>query len=991
MRRVLLLLTASLVLVASAFAQERTVTGKVTSADDGSALPGVNVVLKGTTAGTVTDVDGNYKISVPAEGGTLVFSFIGLTTSEIGIGSRQTVDVQMAADVTQLSEIVVVGYGSTLKKELTSSIASLGAEEIAKLPSLNAQQALQGLTSGVMVTSNSGTPGGGISVRVRGQTSINASNEPLYVIDGVVLATGGLNQNAFGGQSDNILANLNPQDIESMQVLKDASSTAIYGARAANGVVLITTKRGKQDKGQINVSAWTGWSEPTNYPEQLSASEYITIKQEAHQNDNPGAPPLTNTFLGWDGTTDTDWMKEIFRTARTSEYQLNSQGGTNKISYYLSGSYRDEEGTIIGSGFNRYTGRVNLDYNATDKLKVGTSLALSSSLSKRIGNDNYIYGVFSSAILTPSTKGIRDENGNFIDALPSFLTNPVRDAIQPRYDNTTNKFTGNLNVSYSIIDNLTFRTDVSYDRTSFREDHYEPATTAMARSVNGRGRYSTSESNIFLIEPTLRYAKTFNNHKLDAIIGASLQESKTFSNSVIGTGYARPTLTYITDAATIADGDSFLSEYNFASNFGRINYSFKEKYLASVSVRRDGSSRFGPENLYGLFWAVSGGWNFADESFFDGLEFVEIGKLRASYGVTGNDRIGNFQYLGAWTGGANYLDQSASAPSRIANPLLKWEETTKLDIGVDLGLFNSRVNVSATYYRAETNDLLFANPIPLTSGFASVQDNIGNIFNEGFELELGGQVLSSGGFTWDVRLNNTWQRNEVVDIKAEAPLERGFASAIIKGEPLGTFFGLKWLGVNPATGNSVFQDTNNDGAITSSDRVVIGDAMPDMIGGITSTMNFKGFSLDVFFQYVYGTDIYNNTATFNNNPSAGWSMSNRMLDRWQKPGDITYVPKATLLSTIDYSEDNSRWLSDGSYMRLKNIVLSYNLPKQWIQKAKLNSVRVYAQGQNLLTFTNYTGADPEVSTFGDVNTSQGTDFLTFPQARMYSVGINVGF
>ena len=993
MKRVLQIVCVAFLLPIFALnAQDRVITGKVTAQEDGSTLPGVNVTLKGTTIGTATDASGNYSLSIPSGEGILVFSFIGLKTLEVEVGGRSIVDAQMASDLTQLSEVVVVGYGTVIKKELTSSVASIGSEDIGKLAALNAQQALQGLASGVQITSNSGTPGGGVSVRVRGQTSINASNEPLYVVDGVIMPSGGFNQTAFGGQSDNVLANLNPQDIASIEVLKDASSTAIYGARAANGVVLITTKRGRQDRSQINFSAWTGWSEPTNYPKQLSAADYVAIKQEAYQNDNPGATPLTNSFLGWDGETNTNWMNEIFRTARTSEYQINAQGGTNKMTYFVSGSYRDEEGTIIGSGFTRYTGRLNLDFSATDKLKIGTSIGVANSLSKRIGNDNYIYGVFSAAILTPPTKAIRDDQGNFIDALPSFLTNPVRDALEPRYNNTTFKFTGNLNVSYNIIDNLTFRMDLSYDRTLFTEDHYEPATTAMGRSVNGRGRYNTNQFNVLMLEPTLRYARTFgSDHKTDFVIGAAYQTTDQYTNSVTGTGFARPSLTYVTSAATIIGGSSFLNQYAFESYFGRANYSFKEKYLASLTVRRDGSSRFGPDNRYGNFWAVSGGWNFADEAFMDSFNFLETGKLRASYGVTGNDRIGEFQFLGAWSGDANYLDQSASAPSRIANPLLKWEETTKLDVGLDLSFLQGRINLGATYYVAQTDDLLFANPVPLTTGFASVQDNIGQIENRGIEIDLGGTIIRTTNLKWDLRLNNTWQKNEVTSINAEAPLERGFASAIIQGEPLGTFFGLRWLGVDPATGNSVFFDSNGDGNITSQDRVVMGDAFPDMIGGITSTLTYKNFTLDVFFQYVYGMEIYNNTMVFNFNPSAPWSMDERMLNRWQKPGDVTYIPRPTLGSSIDFSEDNSRFISDGSYLRLKNVVLSYNLPSSLISKARLRSARIYAQGQNLLTFTRYFGADPEVSTFGDVNTSQGTDFLTFPQAKMVSVGINIGF
>ncbi len=805
MRRVLLLLTASLVLVISAFAQERTVTGKVTSAEDGSALPGVNVVLKGTTAGTVTDVEGNYKISVPAEGGTLVFSFIGLTTSEIGIGSRQTVDVQMAADVQQLSEVVVVGYGTTLKKDLTGSIASLSGKDIQNLPTASPDQALQGLASGVFVTSNSGAPGGGISVRIRGQNSISGSNTPLYVIDGVVIQSGEINQSDFGGQNDNPLSAINPQDIESIQVLKDASSTAIYGARAANGVVLIATKRGKSGGNKVEIGAWTGFGESVKLPELVSAQEWVDMKNEAYINDNPGSSPQPNSFWGWDGVTNTNWINEVFRVSRISQYQVSSSGGDNKFTYYISGSYRDEEGAIIGSGFNRLTGRVNLDYTASEKFRLGTSLNISSQLSQRIQNDNNIYGIFSASILTPPTRPVRNEEGEFVDALPSFNTNPVRDALEPRYDNTTNKLIGNLYFTYNLLDGLDFRTDLSYDYTSLKEDHYEPVTTAQGRGTNGSGNFNTREVGTYIIEPTIRYSKTFSDlHKVQGVAGLTFQQTTDVSNFVTGTGFSRPSLTYVTSAATITDGSSFKEIYSFNSVFGRVNYSYNEKYIAEVSVRRDGSSRFGPDKRFGLFYAVSGAWNFSEESFMDGISFIETGKLRASFGVTGNDRIGNFTYIGSWTGGANYLDQPASAPDQIANNNLQWEETQKLDIGLELGLFNNRLNVNAGYFQSNTTQLLFNKPVPNTTGFATVSSNLGEVENKGIELDLSGVVLSRGDFRWSSTVNISFMQNKLIKLlDQDAPILQGFASAIIEGEPLNTFYGLKWLGVDPATGNSV--------------------------------------------------------------------------------------------------------------------------------------------------------------------------------------------
>jgi TonB-dependent starch-binding outer membrane protein SusC len=993
MRKFLRLKVVLLAMLISSVAwAQRTVTGKVTSKDDGSSLPGVNVVLKGGSTGVVTDVDGAFSIEVPSGNSVLIFSFIGFTTLEVEVGARSSLDVQLETDIQQLSEVIVVGYGTTLKKDLTGSIATVSAKDIQNLPTLGIDQSLQGLASGVFVNANSGAPGGGMSVRVRGQTSISGSNSPLYVIDGVIVQTGNLQQNGFGGQTENALAAINPQDIESMQVLKDAASTAIYGARAANGVVLITTKRGKQGGNFIDVRAWTGFAEAIKLPDLVNAQQYVDMRREAVDNDSPGVVPATNTTLGWDGTTDTDWLKETFRVARISEYQISASGGDNKFNYFLSGSYRDEEGAMIGSEYERLTGRLNLDYNPTNKFKIGASVGVSSQLNKRINNDNNIFGIYSASILTPATRPIRNENGDFLDALPSFNTNAVRDALITRFDNTTNKLTGNIYFNYSIIEGLDFRTDVSYDYTMLREDHFIPVESAQGRGTNGLGRLNTREFGTYIIEPTLRYAKSFNtDHRMSAVAGLTFQETTDVRSTNAGTGFARSSLSYLNSSATATVSGSLKELYSFNSVFGRATYSFKDKYIAEGTLRYDGSSRFGPNKRFGLFYATSAAWNFTEEAFMSNIGLIESGKLRVSYGVTGNDRIGNFTYIGSFTGAANYLDQPASAPDQIANNDLQWEETRKFDVGLELGLFKNRLNMNLGYYISTTTDLLFDNPVPLTSGFADVSANIGEVLNKGIELELSGVVLNKGDFRWQSSFNITFLTNEVVDLLSDdAPQLRGFASAIIKGQPLNTFYGLKWLGVDPATGLSVFDDLNGDGIITTDDNQVIGDHQPDQLGGITNSFTYKGFTLDVFAQFVNGVDVYNNNLAFTLNPANDFGKDARILNRWQQPGDITNVPKLTRGSTIDFSQDNSRFLSDGSYLRVKNVTLGYNVPTKIVSKAKLRNVRVYASAQNLFTFTRYNGPDPEVSTFADTNTSQGTDFLTQPQNRILTFGINIG-
>jgi TonB-dependent starch-binding outer membrane protein SusC len=997
MRKFLLGFASALLLLSStAYAQERTVSGKVSSAEDGSSLPGVNVVIKGTTAGTVTDADGNYKLNVPLGGGSLVFSFIGLQSIDIVIGERSVVDVSLALDVTQLSEVVVTGYGTTLKKEFSGVTSTVNAADIAKLPILSASQALQGQAAGVFVTQNSGAPGGGISVRVRGQTSINASNDPLYVIDGVPVIAGDLTQNGFGGQEQSALAGINPNDIASMEVLKDASSAAIYGSRAANGVVLITTKRGQKGGSQINLTAWTGWSEPTNTVKPVSAQQWIDVNNEARAND--GLPARVNfdpdplvAQWGWDGETNVDWVDEIFRTARTSEYQLNISGGDQKTRYYFSGSYWDEDGVIIASNYKRGTLRLNLDHQASKLFSFGTSLFVSSDLNNRIQNDNNIYGIYSAAILTPSYRGIRDENGEFIDALPGFNTNAVRDANLPRYDNKTNKFIGNVYTNFNLLEGLDFRTDFSMDYNQLTEDHYNPATTPQGRP-EGNGNFEFRAVSTWIIEPTLRYSKKIADlHSINAVAGMTFQDRKDFRNSVVGVGFARETLTYLNSAATISTGGSFRTDYKFNSVFGRLNYSYNEKYLASVTVRQDGSSRFGANNKFATFYAASLGWNFSEESFMDGISWLDLGKLRASYGTTGNDGIGNFPWQAAWTGGSNYIDQAAFSPTQIANPDLKWETTATLDVGIEMALFQSRLNLNVGYFDRKTTDLLYTFPLPQTTGFTSVFQNVGEMSNKGLEIDISGVVLNTGGFKWNISANGTFLKNEVVKLVDNEPILQGFASAIIVGQPLNTFYGLKFLGVDPANGQSIFEDVNGDGSITTTDdNQIIGDAQPDFIGGFTNQFTYKGFSLDVLFQFVQGVDIYNNTQQFSLNPGNTFGLTEEINRRWKQPGDVTDIPRASTLSGLNAS-DNSRFLSDGAYLRMKNIALAYDLPSKLVSKAKLRSARIFVTGQNLLTFTGYSGADPEISVFANTSTAAGTDFLTQPQNKMYSVGVTLGF
>ena len=998
MRKSLLLGLALLITAGmAAFAQDRTISGKVTSAEDGSAVPGVNVVVKGTTTGSVTDIDGNYKFSIPSEGGILIFSFIGLETLEIEIGSRSVIDVSMAGDVEQLEEIVVTGYGTTLKTEFTGASSSVSQETLNRLPIISADQALQGQASGVQVVSASGTPGGGISIRVRGQTSISASNDPLYVVDGVPVVSGNLQQNNFGGQTGNALAGLNPDDIQSIEVLKDASSTAIYGARAANGVVMITTKRGDTGKTKIDIGYTRGFGTPTNVIDVLGSDDWEMIKNEARTND--GLPPF-DYGASENADVETDWLDAVFRTADIHQFNLSVSGGNDKTKFFISGSYRDEEGTMgatdangeeKGSSYSRATARFNLDHKSSEKFSMGTSIGLSFDLNSRIQNDNNIYGVLSTALLTAPNIPIYEDDGTFSDQPP--FANPVRSLTLPRFDNKTRKVIGNVYFNYEFIEGLSLRLDASLDYTQLVEDHYVQASTFQG-APSGVGRYNVNEFTTTVLEPTIRYSKLIgSNHNLTAVVGTTFQERTNFRNSVSGNGFSRESLTYLASAANITAGSSLRRDYTFNSIFGRANYAYMGKYMATATIRRDGSSRFGPDNRFGTFWAFSAGWNFSDESFMAGLDWLSYGKIRASYGKTGNDRIGEFAYLGTWSGGANYLDQPASTTLNIANNELKWEETTTMDVGLDLALFNNRLSLSAGYFDGSTVDLLYANPIPQSTGFATVQDNIGEIRNWGWEFDVTAVALDlSNGFRWNVSANISFLNNQVVSLLDPEPIDSGFGSAIIEGEPLNTFYVYDFQGVNPATGNSIYRDVDGNGIINAEDRAVVGNYQPDFLGGFTNDFSYKGITLSAFFQFIKGVDIYNNTRQFMEHlGTSSWGMDASVLRRWQNPGDITDMPRAATGSTVGLNNaDNSRFLEDGSYLRLKNVTLSYDLPSTMLGKAGIRAVKVFVTGTNLWTITEYSGFDPEVNVFNNTSTAQGTDFLTFPQSKQIFFGVKLG-
>ncbi|MCG8319850.1 MAG: TonB-dependent receptor [Cytophagales bacterium] len=979
---------------------DREISGKVTD-ENGQPLPGASIMVKGTNMGTVTDVDGNYTLLVSDEATTLVFSYVGYNPEEVAIGSSATIDMVLYPNVTTLQDVVVIGYGTANKKELTSSIASVNSKQIENLPVVSFDQALQGQIPGVQITNSSGTPGAAVTVRIRGQRSIVAGNEPLYVVDGVPLLQGNITQSLgatpgvlLNREGRNTLAGLNPDDIESIQVLKDAAATAIYGSRAANGVVLITTKKGAEGKTKYNLNVFRGWAQETNRVELLNTEEFLTLRREAYTNDNLPIPEELETA---NSTTDTDWLDQVLRTSTISEYQFNMSGGTDKTKFYVSTSYRDEEGILIANRLRRGTARVNLSHAPTDKASFGINLSASRIADEFVTPNNLIFNPLRQALLIPPNVPVRDENGNLTPS-PINIDNPLIAPNHSRVENRTDKIIANAFVNFNLLPWLTFLSNFSYDLNYLREDHfYTPLTRQGA--PDGIGFYGTRDIGTYAIEPTLEITPIIGeDHILQGLLGVTYLERTEVRSAQSGTGFPSDNLTYLSSAAVPASVSSTKTGYGFNSLFGRISYSYREKYLASFTLRRDGSSRFGPNNQHGTFWAASAGWNFSEEAFFQDNSILSFGKLRFSYGITGNDQIGDFDYISAWEANAPYLDRTGISKTRIANDNLRWEETGTYNLGLELGFFKNRISLTTDLFLSKTKDLLFTRPVQSTSGFTELVDNIGDVENKGLELGIS-TINIDRAFKWNTRLNLSFIRNKVIRLLDDSPIFAGFMSYIIPGQPLNTYYGYKFLGVDPETGNARYLDVDRNGQISSGrdDFTILGNNQPDYFGGFTNTFSYKGLQLDVFVQFVQGHQNYsqnlNSSTTF---IGSGFNQDVLLLQRWRGPGDVTNVPRVTTPAGAGLNNvRSSRFVLDASYVRIKNVTLSYQLPEAWMTRMKLSAARVYVTGQNLITFTDYYGFDPEVNSLiagseRTKNIAQGVDVGAIPQTKMILIGLKLG-
>ena len=985
--------------------QSITVEGQV-SDEGGNTLPGVAVLEKGTNNGTVTDIDGRYRITVE-ENSVLQFSYIGYQKQEVNVAGQSVIDVVLQTDVTQLEEILVVGYGTVKKSDLTGSVASVKAEELTAYPAIGTVQALQGRAAGVQIQANNGEPGASYKVRVRGGTSINASSDPIFVVDGFVGA-----------------AMPPPEDIASIEVLKDASATAIYGSRGANGVIMITTKRGKSGKTQISFNASTSMQNEINRLDLLNADQFIDYISEAR----PGITP---------GTADTDWQDLIFRTGAIKNYQLSLSGGSDDVTYYVSGAYYDQKGVVINSDYERFSLTSNINMKASEKLDVGLNVFAQRSSSNGVrtqeGSGGLTPGVIASAFKFEPDQGIYQEDGTYtIARLNDPHDNPYAVATELKNESLSDRFQGSVYGEYSIFEDLKFRTTFGATTNNRRVGQYSPSVLSEGRHVGGDASMDGYKSTLLQNENYLTYDKSFGGiHNITAMAGYSFQTSSSERWGGSGQSFITDAFSYwgLGSAAVYQSPSSNLTEWQISSYYGRLNYAVSDRYLITLNGRYDGSSNFSKNHKWAFFPSGAIAWNMKNESFMADVDPVSFWKWRVSYGLTGNQAISPYQTLARFSNVFSVIDGSivnAVRPTTVANNDLTWETTAQLNIGADIGFFEDRINITADYYRMVTTDLLFDVRLPQYSGYTTQLKNIGEVENKGVELTLSSRNLD-GALKWNMNVNFSANRNKVLSLPEGNDIRYGSGPGhmvglgdtqiLREGYPVGSFYGWIYDGVyqegddfipgggfEQEAGGEKFRDIDGttdadgnltgepDGRLTSDDRAIIGDPNPDFIWGWNNEFKFKNFDLNIFFQGSQGNDILSYTLMELNLLNSINNATTVALDRWTPTNTNTDVPKATTGRTRRVS---SRWIYDGSFARLKNISLGYTLPQAVLDRLNINKFRVYVSAQNILTFTNYEGYDPEVnyrSTGGtNGNRNLGLDYGSYPNAKSYTVGFNIGF
>jgi TonB-linked SusC/RagA family outer membrane protein len=984
-----------------ALAQQFAVSGTVTNSEDGTTLPGVNILVKGTNNGVSTDNNGKYTVNVNSDA-VLIFSYIGFMKTEVPVSGRKTIDVILEPDVKEVAEVIVTGYGKSLKTELTGSIDKISSNELQKIPTPTFESTLQGKTPGVLMTNTSGKLGEAFNIRVRGTSSISATSQPLYVVDGMIITT-----QDFGDPSNqplNPLVSIDPNDIASIEVLKDASASAIYGSRASNGVVIISTKSGKKNtKSNVNLGYSFSSNHETHRIDMLNSKEYVELFSEAAENaefwGDPAYGPgdgeqfIRDYFFQPEDTADTDWQDYMFRKhAISHDVFLNVTGGNDKSSYFAGVSYTDQEGILIKNDFKRLNARLNFDQNISKYLDISAKLSYSQTSLDRVSNDN--------AYSTPMQ--LIAQSPLSAPYLPNGEPNPntiyFNGLLAERYNtssNNSNRTLGNFSASLHIIpDFLTYTSLFGVDNFAQREEERLSPKTDDGQPA-GYGTFRIVQNLNLMLDNYLTFDKTFSDkHSVNIVAGISFQDEKYTRGTMGGKTYPGDDFLDLDAAAENTYFGSANSKTTFLSYFSRANYKYSDRYLLSLSFRRDGSSRFGEDARFGNFYSVSAGWIVTQESFMAGAKWLSFLKPRVSYGETGNAGIPDYGYM-SLVNTKPYAGKTGFYAYQIGNPKLRWEKTTQLDIGIDYGFFNNRLSGEVDYYIKKTSDMLLNRSIPMTSGYNDILENVGEMKNSGLEVILNATPVSKS-LVWNISLNFTYNDNKVTKLVEAMNYDQ---SRVEEGKPLGFFYMPEYAGVDPDNGDALYytstgEKTNDYAEAEFRD---VGNPNPKYFGGLSNNFSYKNFDLNIFFQYVFDVDLYRFHGIYMSN-NANWldNQTKDQLKRWQKPGDITNVPQARF-GISNGNRMSSRFIQNGSYLRLKDVTLGYTLPASLAGKLAIQKLRVYLSGLNLLTITDYEGFDPEVTSTGtnrsqtSLNVQQGVEYYSTPQAKGITVGINVTF
>ncbi len=1022
----------------SAFCQT-SFSGKVTG-NNSEPLAGVTVTEKGTPNATLSKEDGSFLIRLTTTKPILVFSNVGFTQREVVVGSQGNLTIVLQPDSKQLNDVVVVGYGTQRKKDLTGSIASVGAKEIEKIPVSSLDKALQGQVAGLQISSTSGAPGGNTTILVRGISSITGGVEPLFVIDGYPVTSVGYS---------NPLSTINPNDIESVDILKDASATAIYGSRGSNGVIIITTKRGKAGKPKIEFDSYVGVQEVAHKLKMMNAKQFAQFVIDGRNagyldnptsgNPNPGIND-NNTLRGnsykisdkyrnqafLDSVGEgTDWQDAIFRKAIIQNHQLSVSGGNDGVRYAISGSFFNQDGIIINTNFKRYSFKANIDAKLSNKLSVGISMlpSFSTEITPPITGHYGAFGIINSALTMDPTLPVYNADGTYYPTYLSEngnagLANPVKIANEYQIKNSQSRLFSNAYAEYALVPSLKLRTSLGADVNFFDRRDYKPSTlSGNSPTAPATAGVTTNKATNWLTETTLAYKKLFASvHQIDAVAGFTAQSDFFDAITTNATNFPDDLLPNI-NGGTVTSGSESIFRNNIMSVFARANYAFKGKYLLTGTVRRDGSSRFGQDRKWGTFPSGSIGWKVSEEKFMQGVKAVSDLKIRASYGVTGNNAIGDYRAL-ALLNSSNYIIGDAltpgSVPGSLANTSLGWESQAQLDIGIDLSLLNNRINIVADFYDKRNKDMLFNVQTPSVTGFTNAIVNLGEVQNKGYEFALTTRNLV-GKFGWSTNFNITFNKNKVLAMSTANDKifgntgGRGNSNVTMVGHPIGVFFGKQVVGVFNTkeeaaaykaqpfakAGDFKFQDVDNNGKIDDNDRVIIGSPHPDYFFGFNNTFTYKGFSLDILTNGMMGQKVFaslfgvNNSAVQNNLAFVDEA-------RWRSPEQPGSGKYGSFARTIRGGKNDnfaySSWsLFDASFVRIRQLALNYSIPAKVTSRLKLQSARCYVGVNNLYTFTDYPGYDPEVGNGGDTQTVLGVDFGTYPMARTFTLGVNIGF